>query len=189
VVDDHGDRATDPSPHRANISDDTTASSAIPPSLLGGLAELEVFLVGEPTEKLSGYVLVLASAWILRDTGLDLERLSREAKEFRDMTPEHDRVLSSFPDALASYLVYRMMTDENERLEPEVAMSRLEQARAALELRAVWTEADYPLVAEGFRLLLAETSGGEPPYDRLWHALARRIGDPGLPDWQVRATR
>jgi hypothetical protein len=35
--------------------------------------------------------------------------------------------------------------------------------------------------------LLAETEGGTPPYDRLWHALARRIGDPGLPEWQLRS--
>jgi hypothetical protein len=164
-------------------------SSPIPASLRGGLVELEAFLVGEPPEKLSGHVLVLASAWVLGDTGLDLGRLSREAKTFRDMTPEHDRVLASFPDALASYLVYRMMTDEEEQFEPEVAESRLEQARAALELRAEWTAADYPLVAEGFRRLLAETAYGKPPYDPLWHALARRIGDPGLPDWQVRAAR
>ena len=63
---------------------------------------------------------------------------------------------------------------------------RLERVRSAVELRASWIEAEYPLIAEGFRRLLAETEGGTPPYDRIWHALARRIGDPGLPDWQLR---
>ena len=158
----------------------------IPEGVQAMLVELEGFLVDEPAEKRSGYVLVLASSWVLGETGLDLERCAEEAKAFRNLTPEHDRVLASFPDAIASYLVYRMMTNDREELDPELGEQRLTRARAALALRAEWVEREYPLVADGFRRLLNETAGGKPPYDRLWHALARRIGDRGLPEWQVR---
>jgi hypothetical protein len=158
-----------------------------PERLRPGLAELEAYLVGEPPERLADHVLVLASTWAFGEAGLDLDRLSREANAFKQTTPEHDRVLASFPDAIASFLVYRMMMNENDELEPDVAAERLERVRAGLELRATWVEAGYPLIATGFRRLLSDTSGGTPPYDRIWHALARRIGDPGLPDWQVRA--
>jgi hypothetical protein len=37
--------------------------------------------------------------------------------------------------------------------------------------------------------LLAETAGDLPPDDRLWRALARRIGDRFLPDWLLRTVR
>ena len=158
----------------------------LPESLRLALAELEAYLVGEPPERLADHVLVLASTWTLGEAGLDLDRLAQDARQFRQLTPEHDRVLASFPDAIASYLVYRMMMDESDVLEPDVAAERLERVRSAVELRASWIEAEYPLIAEGFRRLLADTAGGTPPYDRIWHALARRIGDPGLPDWQVR---
>lgn len=159
----------------------------IPEGLRPALAELEAFLESEPTEKLSGYVLVLASTWVLGAPGFDLDRYYREAREFYDITPEHDRVLTSFPDAIASYLIYRLMTNENEELEPDVALERLELARAAIEERAQWTEKEFPLISEGFRRLLIETEGGKPPYDPIWQALARRIGDRILPDWQLRS--
>ncbi len=162
-------------------------ASPIPEGLRPALGELEAYLVGEPPEKLSTYVLVLASTWVLGDAGFDLDRYYREAQAFYDITPEHDRVLSAFPEAMASYLVYRLMTDENDDVQLEEARERLGRARAALEVRAQWTEADYPLIAEGFRRLHAESAGGVPPYDRLWHALARRIGDRGLPDWLLRS--
>jgi len=166
-----------------------TAEPSIPGSLRPALAELESFLVGEPDEKLSQHVLVLASSWVLVSAGFDLERYGREARAFYKLTPEHDRVLLSFPDAMASYLVFRMMTNDHEELEPDVARERLAHVKGELELRARWTAVEFPLVARGFRRLLAETEGGSPPYDVLWHALARRIGDPGLPDWQLRAAR
>lgn len=158
----------------------------LPESLRLALSELEAYLVGEPPERLADHVLVLASTWTLGEAGLDLDRLAQDARQFRQLTPEHDRVLASFPDAIASYLVYRMMMDESDVLEPDVAAERLERVRSAVEVRASWIEAEYPLIAEGFRRLLADTADGTPPYDRIWHALARRIGDPGLPDWQVR---
>jgi hypothetical protein len=161
----------------------------IPSGLRTALAELEAFLDGEPPEKLSQHVLVLGSTWVLGSAGFDLDRYSREAREFYKLTSEPDRVLTSFPDAMASYLVYRLMTNDHEELEPDVAVERLARVKAELEVRAQWTEDEFPLVAEGFRRLLAETEGGTPPYDPVWHALARRIGDPGLPDWQLRASR
>jgi hypothetical protein len=168
---------------------DGDAASPIPETLRPTLDALEGAMAGEPPERLAQHVLVLASSWVLPVAGFDLLRYSREAREFYTMTPEHDRVLTTFPDAIASYLVYRLMTNEHEELEPEAAAERLERVKQELELRAQWVEDDYPLVAEGFRRLLAETAGGTPPYDRLWHALARRIGDPGLPDWQLRTAR
>jgi hypothetical protein len=174
---------------RLGLAAMSSDAARIPEGLRPALMELEAFLEGEPPEKLSGYVLVLGSTWVLGAAGFDLDRYSREAREFYKLTPEHDRVLTSFPDAMASYLVYRLMTNEHEELEPDVAAGRLARVKAALEERAQWAECDFPLVAEGFRRLLAETEGGTPPYDAVWHALARRIGDPGLPDWQLRASR
>jgi hypothetical protein len=159
----------------------------IPDGLRPALAELEAFLRDEPPEKLSGHVLVLASTWVLGAPGFDLDRYYLEARSFYDITPEHDRVLTSFPDAMASYLIYRLMTNESEELEPDLALGRLHRARAAIEERAQWTEDDFPLIAEGFRRLLTETEGGTPPYDAIWQALARRIGDRILPDWQLRS--
>jgi hypothetical protein len=174
-------------PCAAEHGADGVDPAQIPDCVRARLGELEGFLVDEPAEKRSGYVLVLASSWVLAETGLDLERCAGEAKAFRNLTPEHDRVLASFPDAIASYLVYRMMTNDREEVDPGLGEQRLGRARAALALRAEWVEEGYPLVADGFRRLLDETADGKPPYDRLWHAFARRIGDRGLPEWQVRA--
>jgi hypothetical protein len=174
-------------PCAAEHGADGVDPAQIPEGVRVRLVELEGFLVDEPPEKRSGLVLVLASSWVLGEAGLDLERCVGEAKAFRNLTPEHDRVLASFPDAIASYLVYRMMTNDREEVDPALGEQRLGRARAALEVRAEWVEDEFPLVADGFRRLLDETAGGRPPYDRLWHALARRIGDRGLPEWQVRA--
>jgi hypothetical protein len=87
------------------------------------------------------------------------------------------------------YMSLRLMMDEADRIEPDEAEAKLAAARAALEVRARWVESEYPLIAEGFRCLLDETSGGTPPEDRLWRALARRIGDRYLPDWLLRVAR
>jgi hypothetical protein len=163
--------------------------SPIPEGLEPALRELESWLDGEPRESLSRHVLVLASTWVLGDAGFDLDRYYAEAKTFYDVTPEHDRVLSSFPDSMGYYMSLRLMMDEADRIEPDEAQAKLGAARAALELRTRWVESEYPLIAEGFRCLLEETAGGTPPEDRLWRALARRIGDRYLPDWLLRAAR
>ena len=162
--------------------------SPIPEGLRPALAELEAYLDGEPPEKLAELVLVLASTWVLGDAGFDLDRYYAEAKTFYDVTPEHDRVLNSFPDAMGYYLALRLTMTEGDEIDRAGAQERLDAARAALALRAEWVEADYPLIAEGFRRLLEETEGGAPPEDRLWRALARRIGDRFLPDWLLRAS-
>jgi hypothetical protein len=161
----------------------------IPEDLRPYLAELETYLDGEPVEKLSELVLVLASTWVLGDAGFDLDRYHAEAKTFYDVTPEHDRVLSSFPDAMGYYLALRLTMTEDDEIDREAAEEKLDAARAALALRADWVAGDYPLIADGFRRLLEETEGGTPPEDRLWQALGRRIGDRYLPDWLVRAAR
>jgi hypothetical protein len=121
------------------------------------------------------------------DAGCDLERYYREAKEFHDVTPEHDRVLTSFPESMGYYLSLRLTMDEAGNLEVELAQRQLDAARAALRRRIEWVEPEYPLIAEGFRRLLDETEGGRPPDDRLWRALARRIGDRYVDEWVLRS--
>src|SRR5258708_33228176 len=108
------DEAEQPPP--AHAEDDGAATPgppSIPEGLRPALGELEAFLAGEPAEKLSGYVLVLASTWVLGEAGFNLDRYYGDAKTFSDITPEHDRVLASFPDAMASYLGYRLMTNQD----------------------------------------------------------------------------
>ena len=163
--------------------------SPIPDGLRPALAELEAYLNGEPPEKLAEYVLVLASTWVLGDAGFDLDRYYREAKAFHDVTPEHDRVLTSFPESMGFYLSLRLAMNEQGEFEHERAQAQLEAARAALRTRIEWVAGEYPLIAQGFQRLLDETEGGKPPEDRLWHAMARRIGDRYLPDWLLRAAR
>src|SRR5947207_12077206 len=96
-------------PYHPSVSEQ---ASPIPEGLRPALAELEAYLVGEPPERLSDHVLVLASTWVLGDAGFDLERYYREAKEFHDVTPEHDRVLTSFPESMGYYLSLRLTMDE-----------------------------------------------------------------------------
>jgi hypothetical protein len=165
------------------------ATSPIPDGLRDALAELEAYLDGEPVDELSEHVLVLASTWVLGDAGFDLERYYHEAKQFYDVTPEHDRVLSSFPDAMGYYVSLRLMMNERDEIEREAAQAHLDAARAAVGLRVEWLADDYPLIADGMRRLLAETDGDSPPDDRLWRALARRIGDRFLLDWLLRTAR
>jgi hypothetical protein len=152
------------------------------------LAELEAFLVGEPPERLSKLVLVFASTWVLGEVGFDLERYFGEAKTFYELTPEHDRVLSSFPDAMGYYLSLRLMMTEDEEIDREAARAHLRAARDAVAVRSEWLRDDYPSISEGFRRLLTETEGGVPPEDRLWRALARRIGDRYVEDWVLRSS-
>jgi hypothetical protein len=182
--------AMDPDDPVSPASDDgvTPEPQPIPEGLRPALAELEAYLDGEPPEKLSSHVLVLASTWVLGDAGFDLDRAYREAKTFHDLTPEHDRVLSSFPDAVGYYMSLRLMMSEADAIELEVAQGRLDAARAALGVRAEWVEGEFPLIAAGLRRLAEETAGGSPPDDRLWKALARRIGDRYVHDWVLRAS-
>jgi hypothetical protein len=68
--------------------------------------------------------------------------------------------------------------DEFER---ERARAQLEAAREAVGRRAQLLDTDFPRVAEGFRRLLEETAGAAPPDDRLWRAMALRIGERTMP--------
>jgi hypothetical protein len=165
------------------------AVAPIPEGLRPALAELEAYLDGEAEDRLSTHVLVLASTWVLGDAGFDLDRYYAEAKTFYEITPEHDRVLTSFPESMGFYLSLRLTMNDAGEVELERGQAQLDAARAALAERARLVEADYPLIAAGFRRLLEETKDGSPPDDRLWHAMARRIGDRYLPDWLLRAAR
>src|SRR5262249_32411707 len=53
-------------------------SSPIPETLRPALDQLEAYLTGEPPERLSQLVLVLASTWVLPAAGFDLQRYARE---------------------------------------------------------------------------------------------------------------
>jgi len=154
---------------------------AIDDTLRALLRELDEYLATAPEEQLSENVLPLASARVVKAAGFDIERYTREAKQFVDATPEHDRVLGSFPDAVAYYLGLRLTMTEDDEIEPVVAEERLAHARAALEERARLVEDDFPHVAKGFRCLLEETAETYPPEDRLWRAMALRIGEPAMP--------
>ena len=116
---------------RLSVESETGKSepSPIPEGLEPALRELESYLDGEPRESLSRHVLVLASTWVLGDAGFELDRYYAEAKTFYDVTPEHDRVLSSFPDSMGYYMSLRLMMDEADRIEPDVAPRRSSMQR------------------------------------------------------------
>ena len=150
------------------------------------LERLESFLVGEPADRVATHVLPLAASWALGDAGFDLERFEQEAELFAQLTPQHDRVLSSFPSAMGYYLSLRLMSDPDGTPNPDEALEHLAAARAGLDRHATAIQLEFPLVASALRRLLDETAGGLPPDDRLWRALARTIGDPQSPDWVLR---
>jgi hypothetical protein len=131
-------------------------------------------------------VLQLAATLALDDAGFDLDRFQQEAELFAALTPQHDRVLSSFPAAMGYYLSLRLMTEQDGQPNPDEALAHLEAARAALAHLAEAVEPEFPRVAVALRRLLAETAGGLPPDDRLWRAFARAIGDRQSPDWLLR---
>jgi hypothetical protein len=171
------------------MGDRAVPPAQIPDGLRPALAELEAYLDGEPPERLPALVLVLASTWVLGDAGFDLDRYYGEAKTFFEITPEHDRVLSSFPESMGFYLSLRLTMTEDGEVEADRAQAQLDRARAALAQRADLVEREYPLIVGGFRRLLEETKDGTPPDDPLWQAMARRIGDRYLPDWLLRTVQ
>ena len=146
------------------------------------LAELEDFLDGVPAERAGELVLPFASRWVLPEAGFDLTRLRDEADTLVKATPLSDRIVSGYVDHVAYWVSQRMLLDEHDEPQPEVAAARLEAARATLDERAGVVEQEgFPRVAAGMRTALDESSGGRPPDDRLWSALALRIAESVLP--------
>jgi hypothetical protein len=161
-------------------------AAGLPEALRAELERLESFLEGEPADRLSTHVLRLAASLALDDAGFDRARFEQEAELFAAMTPQHDRVLSSFPASMGYYLSLRLMTEPDGRPSPAEAVAHLEAARTALAGHAEAVEPEFPRVAAALQRLLTETAGGVPPDDRLWRAFGRAIGDRQSPDWLLR---
>ena len=164
------------------MTDETPAAEELDPGFRAALQELEDYLDGFPEERLEELVLPLGSRWVLVESGLDVARYREEAETFVLAAPLSDRILPGYETQVAWWLARRMQLDvENEPLPPEQPAAVLAAARAALERRAAQVEAaGYPLVAAGFRRVLA-ASQGEPPDDPLWAALALRIAESVMP--------
>jgi hypothetical protein len=148
------------------------------------LAELDAWLVGQPRDSLVEHVLPFATEWVLREIdGLDVDRYTEEAKVFILATPMPDRVLLRFKKDAVYWVGQRLLVDERHEPQPELARAILDSARALIGERAGLLEkAGYANVAAGFRAVLAESAGGEPPADLIWSALALRIAEPFLVD-------
>src|ERR1700755_3079567 len=150
--------------------------------MLTALAELEDYLDGVPGERLPELVLPFASRWVLPDVGLDLARLRDEADKLVKATPLSDRIVSGYVDHVAYWVSQRMLLDGEDRPQPAVAAAPLPAARALLDGRAALvSDAGFTRIAEGLRRVVDESSGGEPPDDRVWSALATRIAASVLP--------
>jgi hypothetical protein len=146
------------------------------------LAELEEYLTGVPDERAAELVLPFASRWVLPEAGFDLDRLREEAETMMRATPLSDRIVSGYADHLAYWVSQRMLLDANDVPHPEASATQLEAARATLAERAALVEAEgFPAVAAGLQQTLDESSGGEPPDDLLWTAMALRIAESVLP--------
>jgi hypothetical protein len=158
------------------------APATVDEELRTGLAELERYLEGIDDDRLGELVLPLASRWVLRGSGLDVDRLREEADVFVKATPQPDRILTGYREQAAYWVSQRMLLDEHDEPRPGGGREELARARAGLEERASLVEAEgFPRVAAAFRQLLEETAGGSPPADLLWNALALRIAESVLP--------
>jgi hypothetical protein len=154
------------------------------PHLRELIAELDAWLPSQDDAQWVAHVLPFATEWILRDVeGLEVDRLTDEAKTWVLANPLADRVLLRFPDDATFWVGQRMLMDEEHRPDWERAGSALASAKALIGERADLLEAEgYENVAAGFRRLLEETADGEPPNDPVWSALALRIVEPFLDD-------
>ena len=154
------------------------------PHLRELIAELDAWLPAQDEARHAEHVLPFASEWILREVeGLDVDRLTDEAKTWVLANPLADRVLLRVPADATYWVGQRMLMDDEHRPDWERAAAVLASARALIAERAELLEAEgYGNVAAGFRRLLDETAGGEPPADPVWSALALRIVEPFLDD-------
>jgi hypothetical protein len=160
------------------VSDDAAAPPVLEESLLDALAELEAYLELRPEDELASLVLPFGSRWVLNDAGLDVTRLRDEADVLVKATPLSDRILLNHVEHVTYWVSQRMMLDEQEQRQPERAAAQLEVARATLLQRAALLEEQgFPLVALGLRRAVEESSGGKPPDDLLWTAMATRIAE------------
>jgi hypothetical protein len=147
-------------------------------SLAEALDELEAYLNAQPDSKLMELTLPFGSRWVLNDAGLDITRLRDEADVLVKATPLSDRILDNHLGHVTYWVSQRMMLDANEERQPEMAATQLEVARATLAQRAdLLDEQGFPLVATGLRRAAEESSGGAPPDDLLWTAMATRIAE------------
>ena len=147
------------------------------------LLELEEYLEGMPTERVGELVLPFASRWALPRAGFDLTRLRDETNTFVQATPGSERILTGYVDQVAWWVSQRMLVDDAEEPDLDSARARLANVRDQIEQRAAAVEvAGFTRVAEGFRLALEETAGGEPPANPLWSALALRIAESAVPN-------
>src|SRR4051812_19417760 len=90
------------------------------PQLRAMIAELDAWLPAQDDDDVVEHVLPFATEWILRDVdGLDVDRLTEEAKTFVLATPMADRVLLRYKDDVAYWLGIRMFVDEEHRPDPE----------------------------------------------------------------------
>jgi hypothetical protein len=157
---------------------DEAGTPLLDDSLRAALAELEDYLDGMPEERVPELVLPFASRWILPELGLDLQRLREEADTLVQATPLSDRIVSGYVDHVAYWVSQRMLLDGEDRPQPAAAAAQLETARALLaERAALVSDAGFARIGAGLRRALDESSGGEPPDDRVWSALATRIAE------------
>jgi hypothetical protein len=146
------------------------------------LFELDQYVDGMPRAQLGTLVLPLATRWALPQSGFDLVRLREEAETLVQATPLSERILAGYVDQVAWWVSQRMLLDDAEQPDLKTARARLATVRDVIAQRAVTVEeSGFSHVAEGFRLALEETAGGEPPANPLWSALALRIAESVLP--------
>ena len=146
------------------------------------LAELESYQEGISDDRIREVVLPFASRWVLRSSGLDVDRLREEADVFVKATPQPDRILTGYREQAAYWVSQRMLLDEHDEPRPGGGREELATARAELERRARLVEVEgFARVGAAFRRLLEETAGGSPPADLLWSAMALRIAESALP--------
>jgi hypothetical protein len=142
------------------------------------LLELEEYLGGVQPGRLDELVLPFATRWVLPQAGFDIAGLREEARAVVEATPLSERILAGYVDQVAWWVAQRMLLDELGGEDLDLARARLATVRIGIERRAATVEAaGFPRVAGGFRRVLEETEGGEPPSDRLWSALALRIAE------------
>jgi hypothetical protein len=162
--------------------DDPQPANPVEPREL--IAELDGWLADQEPGTHGGHVLAFATEWVYKDVeGLDVPRLTEEVERFILSTPMPDRVLVRYENDVVTWLSNLMMLDAQYQPQPAAARETLAAVRRQIAQRAnLLSEEGFSNVASGFRRLLDETVGGEPPGDRIWRGVALRIAEPYLAD-------